>query len=240
MTTSRTAGDKVRTMPFIGPAVNAVHRSVKQRLFPGSLDYWEHRYATGGTSGPGSENSLAQFKADVLNRFVAENGVASVIEFGCGDGRQIELAEYPRYLGLDVSPAGLRCAVDRFSGDVTKSFLTFDPKLFSDPARFLQADLALSLDVIYHLVEDDLYEMHLSQVFGAAERFVVLYASDSDTLTAQGPTPPHVRHRPVPRDVAQRFSRWRLRERVLNRHPCTDSTRPDTSFAEFLIYEPQK
>ncbi len=237
MTPSRSAGETVRTMPLIGQAVDAVHRSARRRLFPGSLTYWEQRYAQGGTSGPGSQDTLARFKAEVLNRFVAENDVASVVEFGCGDGRQLELAEYPRYLGLDVSPAGLRCAAARFAGDSTKSFLTFSPKLFSDPAGFLRADLALSLDVIYHLVEDDLYDLHLSQVFGAAGRFVVLYTSDSDTMAARGHIPPHVRHRPVARDVVERFPRWRLRERVGNRYPCTDSTRPDTSFADFLVYE---
>ena len=42
---------------------------------------------------------LAKFKARVMNDFVRENGIRSVIELGCGDGMQLALADYPRYLG---------------------------------------------------------------------------------------------------------------------------------------------
>lgn len=39
------------------------------------------------------------------NDFVRARGIDSVIEFGCGDGAQLALAEYPAYGGIDVSPA---------------------------------------------------------------------------------------------------------------------------------------
>lgn len=39
----------------------------------------------------------------MLNSLVLERGANSVIEWGCGDGAQLEHAEYPRYIGLDVS-----------------------------------------------------------------------------------------------------------------------------------------
>ncbi len=62
--------------------------------------YWENRYRRGGTSGAGSEGALADYKARFVNDFVAEHRIDSVIEFGCGDGRQLEGMRYPRYLGL--------------------------------------------------------------------------------------------------------------------------------------------
>lgn len=71
--------------------------------FGGSREYWEARYSQDGDSGSGSIGRLARFKAEFLNSFVLEHDVGSVIEFGCGDGRQLQLAEYPRYIGLDVS-----------------------------------------------------------------------------------------------------------------------------------------
>ncbi|WP_125185483.1 hypothetical protein [Botryobacter ruber] len=37
---------------------------------PWSSDYWEKRYSSGGTSGSGSYNRLAEFKADVLKSFI--------------------------------------------------------------------------------------------------------------------------------------------------------------------------
>jgi hypothetical protein len=134
----------------------------------------------GGNSGPGSYGSQAQYKADFINQFVRDNAIASVMELGCGDGNQLGLAEYPRYLGIDIaSPAIERC-IESFRHDVSKSFMTCDLRNFSDPARFLHADLALSLDVIFHLIEDDVFEAYMRNLFEVADRFVIVYSNDHE------------------------------------------------------------
>jgi SAM-dependent methyltransferase len=227
----------VHRIPLVGPALRGAARLARQRAFPGSGPYWERHYARGGHSGEGSGGRLAEFKAEVLNGLVAAHDIGSVIEFGCGDGRQLALARYPRYLGLDVSPTTLRRTAASFADDPTKGFLCYDPTAFADPAGYLTAELALSLDVIYHLVEDEVYERHLRHVFGAGSRLVVLFTSDADRLPGTPRSAPHVRHRPVVRDVAERFTRWRLRERIANRYPYQGAHTP-TSFADFLVYEP--
>ena len=43
-----------------------------------------------------------------------------------------------------------------------------------------RADLTLSLDVIYHLVEDDVFVSAMRALFDKAARFVVIYASNQD------------------------------------------------------------
>lgn len=63
----------------------------------GSKDTW------GGNSGKGSYNRLAQFKADIINKFVEENAIEFVMEWGCGDGHQLSLAKYLQCVGYDVS-----------------------------------------------------------------------------------------------------------------------------------------
>jgi cyclopropane fatty-acyl-phospholipid synthase-like methyltransferase len=80
---------------------------VRQVFFPGSKRYWDNRYSQGDNSGAGSYGRLAEFKAEILNKFVAENNIRSVIEFGCGDGNQLMLANYPYYIGVDVSPKAI-------------------------------------------------------------------------------------------------------------------------------------
>src|SRR5690606_4386755 len=163
--------------------------------FKGSDAYWKGRYRLGGDSGSGSGGASAAYKAAVLNAFVVRYGVRSVIEFGCGDGRQLSLAEYPRYLGVDIS----RNAIDRcnalFSGDPNKSFLLLDSYAGQT------ADLAMSLDVLFHLVEDRVYDAYLERLFAAAERYVAIYSSNQ----AAGSPLPHVRHRAFAADVAERF-----------------------------------
>jgi SAM-dependent methyltransferase len=164
--------------------------------FRGSRQYWADRYRLGGNAGAGSFGAPARHKADVLNAFVDAHAVASVIEFGCGDGRQLMLAEYPAYTGFDISADALLQCRERFPGRSDRQFLPMDDY------RGQRADLALSLDVIYHLVEDAVYDAYLQTLFGAAERFVVVYSSD----VANGArTMRHVRHRHVSADIARRF-----------------------------------
>ena len=88
---------------------------LRQRIhFNSSADFWERRYAGGGSSGPGSYGTMAQGKANFLDAFVQSSNVQSIIEFGCGDGNQLSLARYPRYIGLDVSRSAIGLCRSRF------------------------------------------------------------------------------------------------------------------------------
>jgi SAM-dependent methyltransferase len=97
--------------------------------FKGSELYWRKRYDAGLDSGEGSYLQLAKFKAKVINDFVLEHGIKSVLELGCGDGNQLTLANYPQYLGVDVSPDALERCRERFPGDDSKQFQLLDSEL---------------------------------------------------------------------------------------------------------------
>ncbi|MDB5403651.1 MAG: hypothetical protein JWQ55_5669 [Rhodopila sp.] len=192
----------------------------------GSSLYWNQRYVRGGDSGAGSSGRLAAFKAATVNRLVAENAIGSVLELGCGDGRQLALADYPGYVGVDVSPAAVALCRERFGADATKQFLlagTADPGM---------ADLVLSLDVIFHLVEDDVFNTYMTSLFARARRTVAIYASDRDEATPDA----HVRHRAVSAWAARHAPEWERISYIANPYPY-DAARPgDTSFADFHIY----
>lgn len=162
--------------------------------FGGSRNYWTQRYRLGGDSGIGSEGPAAHYKAAVLNEFVAAHGVQEIIELGCGDGRQLELARYPGYLGIDVSSEAVDQCRRRFAADPTKRFVVLGDY------KGERADLTLSLDVVYHLVEDVTYHEHLRSLFSAAKQFVIVYSSDA---LVSGRNFRHVRHRAVSDDIAR-------------------------------------
>jgi SAM-dependent methyltransferase len=195
--------------------------------FPGSAAYWEKRYADGGDSGVGSYTQFAEFKAAVVNDFVADHRVESVIEFGCGDGHQLSLARYPRYVGFDVSAAAVARCRDLFRSDPTKSF-----RLAGEYGGE-RAELVLSLDVIYHLVEDEIFEAYMSTAFAAASRYVIIYASDREDEGRDGP---HVRHRKFTAWVEANAAEWTLSTHIPNRYPYRGDYRTG-SFAEFFVYE---
>jgi SAM-dependent methyltransferase len=183
--------------------------------FRGSRQYWENRYRLGGNAGGGSFGAPARYKAEVLNRFVRDHAITSVIEFGCGDGNQLLLADYPRYLGVDVSAVALAHCARRFADDPCKRFMLLDDYDGE------QAQLALSLDVLFHLVEDSTYFAYLDRLFKSATHFVAVYSTSTD----QSPrTFPHVRHRDVIGDIAMRFADFaHLREEETKLPPPVQS-----------------
>ena len=201
----------VKALPVVGPLATRLRAAARRRSFRGSASYWEQHYSAGGSSGEGSYGELASFKAEVLNAFVADNQVTSVLELGCGDGHQLSLARYPTYVGLDVAATAIDLCTRRFAEDTTKSFFWYDPARFVNNGA-LSAELAMSLDVIYHLIEDEVFDRYMRQLFAAATRFVAIYSSDLD----EGDSHAHVRHRPFSTWVAAHQPEWRLLHTVDN------------------------
>ncbi len=205
------------------------------RRFDRSGSYWEERYRLGGNSGSGSYGRLAAFKAEVLNAFVEREGIASLIEFGCGDGNQLSLATYPDYTGLDVAREAVRRCEKRFAGDVTKRFVHYDPASFQAGRTTPIADAALSLDVIFHLVEDEVFERYMAHLFASARRSVVVYSSNREGDA--GERAKHVRHRRFTDWVDAHQPDWSLKEHIPNRYPESVNDGGEVSFADFYIYE---
>lgn len=221
--------------PVIGPAARSIARipiikGWRHSLrFQGSSAYWNERYQQSGTSGPGSAGHLAEFKAEVLNSFVAKNGIQSVIEFGCGDGVQLSLAKYPQYVGIDVAEGSVTNCRRRFSGDPSKTFYLAN----QIPPNLGRIDLVLSLDVIFHLVETKVFDAYMHSLFAHAGRFVVIYSSDKD----QPGEVPHVRHRAFTQWIKVHQPKWKQSGYIPNKYPF-DPARPDeTSFADFYVFE---
>ena len=206
------------------PGIPFIVRHLSSLLFPGSSRYWDRRYRWGGTSGAGSYGKLATFKADFVNDFVRDNGIDSVIDFGCGDGNQLKLAHYPSYIGLDVSENSIAMLSDYYKDDPTKSFFLMDAVRSRDGLDRLSADCAISMDVVYHLVEDAVFETYMNRLFRSARRFVIVYSSDYE-----GPPEGHVRHRRFSDFID---SNWKSFELV--RHIPNDY--PEHTFAEFFVY----
>jgi hypothetical protein len=223
---------RIGQLSIIGSIAKRIYRAVvpgtAKLQFSSSSQYWEDRYKLGGTSGAGSYGRLAEFKAEIINRFVAEHGLRSVIEFGSGDGAQLELARYPEYTGIDVSARAIDLCRIKFKDDPSKRFI-----LASSPdANEASAELAVSLDVIYHLVEDAVYDEYMSRLVSAAERFLCVYSSN----VVRASPDKHVRHRVFTDWIAQNAPTLTFLLKVENPFP-EDPGRPDeTSWADFYFF----
>lgn len=167
------------------------------------LEYWERRYHSGKHhgSGEGSRGRAAKRKANRVNRLINDHRVKSVIDFGCGDGIVIKKLRVARYLGLEVSQTALdQCAsrVRRRKGWTYRLYDGFDP------GELPQADLVLSLDVIFHQIDDELYRRHMELLFSSAP-LVCIHSTNVNRVGN-----PHVKHRAFVHDVPEG---WQVIER---------------------------
>ncbi|MEX1063390.1 MAG: class I SAM-dependent methyltransferase [Balneolaceae bacterium] len=224
--------EQIKEIPILGKLAMQLYWMLIEfqaipMFFPGSRKYWEDRYAAGGHSGVGSYDKFAVFKADIINSFVSGKNIQSVIEFGCGDGNQLKLADYPSYTGFDISETAITLCRRKFSSCPDKSF-----RKMSEYNREM-ADLSLSLDVIYHLVEDDVFNNYMQVLFESASRHVIIYSSNSDRNAVSQCA--HVKHRKFTDWIRENAPDWVLSEHIPNKYPYRGDFRTG-SFADFYIF----
>lgn len=214
--------------------INKIKRvfTAKDKAGFSSMDYWENRYSAGGNSGSGSYNELALFKAEVINQLLDEHNIHSVIEFGVGDGNQLSLMKYRQYLGLDVSGTAIKNCIKKFNGDDSKSFMLYDPACFVNNDAFLSADLVLSLDVIYHLIENNIYKKYINDIFSAGSKMVIIYSTNESLPQFSG----HEKHRNFTADIERDVPEWRLLEVIMNEYSIEKYGEERGSRANFYIY----
>ena len=155
-----------------------------------SKKYWQDRYVNGGNSGSGSYNEFAKYKSTVINNFVKQFKIETVLELGCGDGNQLSLFDIPIYVGQDISQKCVEQNKIRFP---QHTFITSH----DDIGGF---DLTMSLDVVFHLIENELYHQYIQDLFNLSDRFVMIYAPNEDKTIAQ-----HVKYRKFTDDIPLDF-----------------------------------
>ena len=199
-----------------------------------SKEYWNERYNQGGNSGSGSYNNLSIFKADIINSFITNNNIQSIIDYGVGDGNQLKLihTENKVYTGIDVSPTIISKCKEIFKDDSNKCFMNID-NLDSS----VKGELVLSCDVTYHLIEDDVFHEYMKNLFDMSTRYVIIYSNDNDINHAA-----HVKFRKFTTYIKQHFQEWKLIQHIPNKYPqkILGFNNDTTSPSDFYIYEHDK
>lgn len=179
----------------------------------------EKKYDLGRTSGAGSYKELAEFKANIINCFIEKEDIETVIEYGCGDGNQLKLADYPSYIGFDISSEAISRCKEIFANDRTKAF-----KLMKEYNGEM-AQLTLSLDVIYHLIEDEVYHQYMERLFNSSSQYVIIYSSNTNEQSEGQMS--HITHRKFSEWIEKNRQKWNQ-----VKHISADNT-----FADFYIYK---
>jgi SAM-dependent methyltransferase len=221
----------ISQLPVLGNIQRRIyHKLEKINDFSGSTNYWINRYEIGRDSGPGSYNQLALHKAEVINEFVKSNEIKTVIEYGCGDGNQLRYANYPQYTGFDISLRAIKICQTLYKQDISKAFYLLEPTQKISHT----ADMTLSLDVIFHLVEDSIFNQYMIRLFDSSNKFVCIYSSNTEKNPSQQVS--HVKHRKFSSWIDANRTQWKLIKMVKNKFPYNGNDEI-SSFADFYFYK---
>lgn len=164
--------------------------------------YWDQRYRNLGGSGSGSRGRLAAFKAHTVNLLATKHGAKTCVDLGCGDGFLRQFYLFDKYVGVDTSFEAVKMCSGIYSQD-DYVHLTLDTQEYVSRLRM---DMVLSMDVTFHILNDDPYRRYLD-LLCAVGRIVVLYAPNRThqyMLNELGSIAPHCYFRPTALDLHDR------------------------------------
>jgi glycosyltransferase involved in cell wall biosynthesis len=199
---------------------------------PSTKDYWDNRYKQGYSAGSCSYGRLANFKAAVINDFIAQYEIKAIADLGYGDGYQTGLFDVEKYYGYEISSKAVERCSNIFASDSSKVFSLYEPQK-NDFKLIPPVELSISLDVLYHIVEDDIYNAHMRDLFGLSNRFVIIYANNTDI---QNNNKSYLRFRKFTNWVKDNLSEWTLSGFIPNQYPYDPEFGKTTSICDFYFF----
>lgn len=94
--------------------------------------------------------------------------------------------------------------------------------------------MTLSLDVLYHLIEDNVYYNYLNQLFELSDAFVIIYSSD---MKDDGRYPSHVRPRKFTDWVKTNIPEFDLIDHIPNKFSSEHDENSTDILAHFFVYK---
>ena len=197
---------------------------IKKKDMFNSNEYWENRYKSGLTSGNGSYGFLADYKAEIINSFIEDNNINSLLEYGCGDGNQLSKIKCKKIIGVDVS----NTAIEKCKILIPKGIFQ---TISNDLKNLEETDLLLSLDVIYHLIDDEIYNKYIKNIVNYGSKFLIIYAANFED---DGTFAKHVKPRKFTNDQ-ELNSKYELIKFEKNKYPSLNHNQG--SFSDWFFYK---
>ena len=91
----------------------------------------------------------------------------------------------------------------------------------------LLSDLTMSLDVLYHILEEECYVTYLKNLFSSSSNYVLIYSNNYN-----GHIVGHMHTRKFTNDVENMFPNWSLHEKINQIYPKKSSA----AFYYIILY----
>ena len=100
-------------------------------------------------------------------------------EMGAGDGVVLSMTKHKSYLGYDVSNTTLTSLRSKYGNDQSRNFIHYDGgELSQEQLKESRSDLALSMEMLFHLVEENVWEQYLENLFALGTKYVIILSSN--------------------------------------------------------------
>ena len=176
-----------------------IKESIKKINFK-SGKYWEKRYSSWWDSWKWSYNEHAKYKSKILNNIIKDNNISTVIEFWCWDWNNLKYYNIKKYIGFDVSKTAIIKCKENYKNDENKSFIYYIPNLFK--SGWLQSQLVISFEVIFHLIEDEIYYKYMADLFNSSSSYVLIFSTNKKNINM---TSAHYKDRVFTKDIPNNF-----------------------------------
>ena len=131
---------------------------------------WNHHYEAGGKSAEDDNyREPTRWKHDILNRFYTP-GKDTIIDVGCGDLQfwKDDLTPGDKYTGIDISET---IAAKNHEKYPNQTFIAAS----SDHTQNIKADVVICIDMLYHIMDDEVYLKTLGNLKKYAGSTILIY-----------------------------------------------------------------
>lgn len=194
---------------------------------------WEHLYKNGGNSGRGACNHYGIYKAEIINNFIRQHNLKNIIDFGCGDGNQTSLINIDNYTGIDISDYIIDKTKNKYINDISKQFFTYKELYNITPKPIY--DLSISLCVLYHLIDDNIYYNYLNDLYTFSNKYIIIYATDyNDPNIHNKNNGSSTFHRNFTRDIEKLYPNLELIQYIPQKYTINENK---PNYTNFYIYK---
>jgi len=171
-----------------------------------SFEYWENRYKSDPKYFGKDWDERIKIRANTLNKFIKKYKIKKVFDYGCGDGRQSQYTIVENYFGVDISSDAIK-GCKKLNPEKQFYLAKKNDKNLKDLLKIFKPDLSLSFSVISHLIEDEIFEEYMENLF-CSEKFVIIYSLDQDKKYSAL----YQKDRHFTKYIYENFKNWKFQE----------------------------
>lgn len=176
------------------------------KILTSSYQYWAERYINTNfknSSGNGRLKFRLRYKAKMLNKIFETYTITKIADFGCGDGLLASRLKCAKYYGIEINSEIVSNLKNKF----------FEKKEFEFSTKFEsrwrnKIDASISVDVIFHLVEKDVYQKYMNELFSTDAKYVIIRAYNHESQGTGRNS--HILHREFLNTVKKYFPNYNL------------------------------